>query len=315
MKSMLKFIAAAVIGAAALTACGGHYKKPDAVVVAQPDYKLTDTVVGTGTQALVTTDDTKRQRASVIYTGYLYDASKADGKGAKVESSLDNTPITITFTLGLGQPIAGTAYLPGLDHAVLGTGISGGTPMRVGGTRTAILPASLAYGAAARGPIYESGSTTAVKYPAIPANSPLVYDIQLVALSDVATPAYQPPPSDLVIETLAAGTGEGAAAGTEVSLRYTLWVYDGMRPETGYKGVQADINVDPTKSTFNVVINGGSVITGFNEGITGIKLGEKRRLTVPPAKGYGSVVSGLIPANSTLIFEVERVAKFTAPTT
>ena len=93
MKSMFQIVLAAAF-AAALTACGGGSNKtPTTVVVVQPAYKVTDTVVGTGTVAA--TGDL----VTINLVGYLYDASKADFKGAKVESSVDSGKPAAPFTL------------------------------------------------------------------------------------------------------------------------------------------------------------------------------------------------------------------------
>lgn len=316
MKSMLKFIAAAVIGAAALTACGGHYKKPDEVVVAQPDYKQTDTVAGTGATAAA------NLRAGIIYTGYLYDASKPDGKGAKVESTLDRADTVVSFTLGLGQPLTGTSYLVGLDRAVLGTATSPASPMKVGGSRTVVLPASLAYGLAQRNAVEVTTPAGAkISYPAIPSNSPMVYDIQLVALTDVATPVGDTPPTANVVKELTVGTGAMATSGKWVKVRYTLWVWDGMRAVLDYKGTQMDSNVSATNPLqFQVdgkTSTGSDLIKGFQYGVggwkdkdgnvvvEGMRVGGTRRITVIPADGYGSAGSGTIAPNTTLIFEIK----------
>ncbi len=58
---------------------------------------------------------------------------------------------------------------------------------------------------------------------------------------------------------------------------------------------------------FKFVLGAGQVILGWDEGLVGMKVGEKKTLTIPPEKGYGSQAVGSIPANSTLIFEVELV--------
>jgi FKBP-type peptidyl-prolyl cis-trans isomerase len=58
-----------------------------------------------------------------------------------------------------------------------------------------------------------------------------------------------------------------------------------------------------------VTIGEGRVIKGWEKGLQGIKVGEKRKLTIPPSMGYGAkdVGNGLIPANSTLIFDIEAI--------
>ncbi|HUC88939.1 MAG TPA: FKBP-type peptidyl-prolyl cis-trans isomerase [Candidatus Paceibacterota bacterium] len=76
-------------------------------------------------------------------------------------------------------------------------------------------------------------------------------------------------------------------------------------------GTVFDSNVDPKfghVEPFTFVLGAGQVIKGWDEGLVGMKVGEKKTLTIPPEKGYGAQAVGSIPANSTLIFDVELVA-------
>ncbi len=76
-------------------------------------------------------------------------------------------------------------------------------------------------------------------------------------------------------------------------------------------GVVFDSNVDPKFShvqPFVFTLGAGQVIQGWDEGLVGMKVGEKKTLTISPEKAYGSRAIGSIPANSTLIFDVELVA-------
>lgn len=76
-------------------------------------------------------------------------------------------------------------------------------------------------------------------------------------------------------------------------------------------GTVFDSNVDPKfkhVQPFEFKLGAGQVIKGWDEGLLGMKVGEKKTLTIPPEKGYGSQAQGPIPANSTLIFDVELVA-------
>lgn len=93
-----------------------------------------------------------------------------------------------------------------------------------------------------------------------------------------------------------------AKAGDVVSVNYTGRLED---------GTVFDSNVDPSfghVEPFVFPLGIGQVIPGWDEGIVGMKVGEKKTLTVPPEKGYGENAVGPIPANSTLIFEVEVLA-------
>ncbi len=98
------------------------------------------------------------------------------------------------------------------------------------------------------------------------------------------------------IEILKEGSGAEAKNGDTVSAHYT---------GTLENGIKFDSSVD-RGTPFSFKLGVGQVIKGWDLGILGMKLGEKRKLTIPPELAYGSnAVGGVIPVNSTLIFEVE----------
>ena len=101
----------------------------------------------------------------------------------------------------------------------------------------------------------------------------------------------------LIIEDLIVGDGAEAVKGKDITVHYTGWLTDGTK---------FDSSVD-RRQPFTLTLGVGEVIQGWDEGFGGMKVGGKRKLTIPPEMGYGSraVGSGLIPAHSTLIFEVE----------
>jgi FKBP-type peptidyl-prolyl cis-trans isomerase FkpA len=103
-------------------------------------------------------------------------------------------------------------------------------------------------------------------------------------------------PSGLVIEDLVVGDGDAASAGQRVSVHYTGWLTDGKKFDSSKDRGQP----------FMFSLGRGEVIRGWDEGVTGMKVGGKRKLTIPPDLGYGSRgAGGVIPANATLLFEVE----------
>ncbi|MFH1461935.1 MAG: FKBP-type peptidyl-prolyl cis-trans isomerase [bacterium] len=88
--------------------------------------------------------------------------------------------------------------------------------------------------------------------------------------------------------------------GQKVTVHYTGWL-----DENGQNGVKFDSSVD-RGNPFTFVIGVGQVIKGWDEGVVSMKVGEKRRLIIPSNLGYGPYGAGsVIPANATLIFEVE----------
>lgn len=91
------------------------------------------------------------------------------------------------------------------------------------------------------------------------------------------------------------GTGAEAVPGKTVSVHYTGTLTDGTKFDSS-----RDRN-----EPFNFPLGGGRVIKGWDEGVAGMKVGGKRKLTIPPTQGYGEQDMGKIPPNSTLLFDVE----------
>ena len=101
--------------------------------------------------------------------------------------------------------------------------------------------------------------------------------------------------SGLKMTDLKVGEGAVAENGSNVSVQYTGWLTD---------GTQFDSSVGRGPFTFR--IGAGQVIPGWDEGVKGMRVGGKRKLTIPPDLGYGaSGAGGVIPPNATLTFEVE----------
>lgn len=96
------------------------------------------------------------------------------------------------------------------------------------------------------------------------------------------------------------GTGPTAVAGKKLSMHYTGWLTDGKK---------FDSSLDRRGEPFEFTLGRGQVIKGWDEGVTGMKVGGKRQLKIPPAAGYGARGAGnVIPPNATLIFDVELLA-------
>ena len=102
--------------------------------------------------------------------------------------------------------------------------------------------------------------------------------------------------SGLKYDDLVQGDGAEATAGKRVSVHYTGWLTDGSK---------FDSSVD-RNSPFQFSLGAGMVIRGWDEGVQGMKIGGKRKLTIPPQLGYGERgAGGVIPPNATLVFDVE----------
>jgi FKBP-type peptidyl-prolyl cis-trans isomerase FkpA len=100
------------------------------------------------------------------------------------------------------------------------------------------------------------------------------------------------------------GNGNAAATGNVITVHYTGWLYHPTQPDQ--KGGQFDSSVG--LEPFSFTLGAGSVIEGWDRGLVGLKVGGLRRLVIPPSLAYGSVRSGVIPPEATLLFEVELLA-------
>jgi FKBP-type peptidyl-prolyl cis-trans isomerase len=109
--------------------------------------------------------------------------------------------------------------------------------------------------------------------------------------------------TELIVNDDAAGSGNEAAAGRQVTVHYTGWLYDEGRAD--HKGQKFDSSRDRNEP-FAFRLGAGQVIPGWDQGVAGMKVGGRRTLTIPPQLGYGSQgAGGVIPPNATLLFEVE----------
>lgn len=101
------------------------------------------------------------------------------------------------------------------------------------------------------------------------------------------------------------GNGEEAEVGKTVNVHYTGWLYDENAPDK--KGKKFDSSFD-RKEHFSFMLGAGRVIKGWDQGVTGMKVGGQRTLIIPSSMAYGSRGAGnIIPPNATLIFDVELV--------
>jgi len=107
----------------------------------------------------------------------------------------------------------------------------------------------------------------------------------------------------LTMKTLKNGYGRAAVAGDIASVHYTGWLYDEGSPDG--RGDKFDSSVDRGQE-FPFPVGEGRVIKGWDEGVVGMLIGEKRELTIAPELAYGNRGAGsVIPPGATLVFEVE----------
>ena len=103
-------------------------------------------------------------------------------------------------------------------------------------------------------------------------------------------------PDGLKIQDTVVGTGALADNGMSVAVHYTGWLTDGTPFDSSRDRGQP----------FTFVLGAGQVIRGWDEGVKGMHVGGKRKLTIPPDLGYGARgAPGTIPPNATLVFDVE----------
>lgn len=103
----------------------------------------------------------------------------------------------------------------------------------------------------------------------------------------------------LKIEDITVGSGKEAKAKDKVTVHYTGWLTDGKKFDSSLDRGQP----------FSFTLGVGQVIQGWDQGFAGMKVGGKRKLTIPPHMGYGAHgAGGIIPPNATLVFEVELIS-------
>jgi FKBP-type peptidyl-prolyl cis-trans isomerase len=103
-------------------------------------------------------------------------------------------------------------------------------------------------------------------------------------------------PSGLKYEDQVVGTGTAAKSGDTVEVHYTGWLTNGTKFDSSHD----------RRRPFSFTLGQGRVIKGWDEGVAGMQVGGKRKLTIPADLGYGSRgAGGVIPPNAELLFEVE----------
>lgn len=117
--------------------------------------------------------------------------------------------------------------------------------------------------------------------------------------SDVSSLPAQSSPSGLTWYVLQEGAGPVAQRGQTVDVHYTGWLTDGTKFDSSHD------RGEPIRFPLGM----GKVIKGWDEAVSGMKVGERRQLRIPPELGYGARgAGGVIPPGATLLFDVELVA-------
>lgn len=241
----------------------------------EPDSTLGDTITtDSGLQYIIwKKGDGEKAEAgdnvSVNYDGRLLDGSQFDSSYKRGKP--------FSFPLGGGRVIKG--WDEGIAY------------LNVGDSATLIIPSDLGYGSMDR--------------PNIPANSTLVFHVELEDVKKVVKPEpYDVAGKDTIFKgsglkyiKLNETDGKAVTAGATVAVHYTGYLLDGTIFDSSISRGEP----------ISFPIGQGRVIKGWDEGIAYLKVGEKARLIIPSDLGYGSRAMGPIPANATLIFDVELV--------
>jgi len=206
------------------------------------------------------------------------DWSKDSTKAAQAIGSTQRMGKPIKFLLKEGTFIKGSTE-----------GIEG---MKVGGTRTIVIPSELAYGKQGIGPIPPNTDIKAT-ITLVDAREPIVAN-----LWDVDTTKYKTTKDGLKYVIIEEGEGAKPDSGDLVTVNYSGFL---AKDSTKF-----DSSVERDEP-FTFTLGTGKVIQGWEEGIALLRKGGKARLVIPPALGYGTRPMRVIPPNSTLIFDVELV--------
>lgn len=149
-------------------------------------------------------------------------------------------------------------------------------------------------------PVPTPAPATSLPAVACPVQSPGTTSDNFSEVAHLSTAA-----GGLQTADITAGSGAAVVSGDSLTVQYTGWLPN---------GTVFDSSRSAGRQPFTFVIGAGRVIRGWDLGLIGMRVGGKRRLVIPPSLGYGARATGCIPANSTLIFDVE-VLSATPPST
>jgi FKBP-type peptidyl-prolyl cis-trans isomerase len=149
--------------------------------------------------------------------------------------------------------------------------------------------------AESQSPAQADAAATPSESPGEPVTDPR--DVAFAPELQIDLAAMERRASGLYVQVLAEGEGPAAVSGDAMGVDYTVWLSDGR---------VLDSSFDHTPpAPLPMVLNETSLITGWTEGVTGMRLGEKRRLVVPFDLAYGAAGRPGVPPYATLVFEVE----------
>jgi peptidylprolyl isomerase len=238
-----------------------------------------DDSLGTGTEAEM------NKLVTVHFKGWMVRDS------SDLFKSWDKDPQRMAYSIGnsyeRNQPIkfvlGDSAFVKGIDEGIVG--------MKKGGIRTIIIPSKLAYGEKGIG--------------GIPPNTDLKMTVELIDVKDrvvvkpwdVPESKFKTTPSGLKYAVIKEGEGEYADSGQVVTVNYSGYLENGTLFDSS---VERD-------EPISFVLGMQQVIKGWDEGLKLMKKGSKVKFIIPPDLAYGRINLGKIPANSTLVFDIEML--------
>jgi peptidylprolyl isomerase len=271
----MKIYSLLIASALVLSACNGGGSSDESAATEETTVKTLDS--GVKVEILEAGDGVlpqQGQKVSVHYKGMLLDSSEFDNSFKRGEP--------ITFKIGVGQVI------PGWDQGI--------AQLSKGARAILTIPADQAYGAMER--------------PGIPANSTLVFEVEMVDIQEAPAPIAHEPyntegiepivtPSGLKIYMVEEGTGAQAAAGKNVEVHYYGMLEDGTKFDNSFERGEP----------ITFMLGQGRVIPGWEEGIAMLSEGAKAQLVIPSDLAYGDRgAGGVIPPGATLIFDVDLLS-------
>ncbi len=259
-----------------LLTIGGCSQKPN-VVTLKSGLRYVEDTVGTGSAAK------KGDLLTINFTGWIIKDSSDLYKDWDKDTSKTKFRIATTRIRNIPFKflLDGQSFINGSDEGIEG--------MKVGGTRTIIIPSRLAYGPMGMGPI--------------PPNSNLKLQVQLVSAKqpviakewNVDSTKLKTTKDGLKYAIIQKGTGPDVTDGNIVTVNYTGYLINGEKFDSS---IERD-------EPFSFKVGAHTVIDGWEEGVKLMNKGAKARFVIPPSLAYGNRAIGKIPPNSTVIFDVE----------
>jgi len=163
-------------------------------------------------------------------------------------------------------------------------------------TKTAAALAALLTACASEDTVPEPEPLTAEREAPAPAPIATVYAPEL----NVDLERMEETDTGLYYEVLSLGSGDLVEPGDTAVVHYTGWLPDGTKFDSSRDRGEP----------FSFPVGGGQVIAGWDQGVSGMAVGETRKLVIPPHLGYGAAgAGGVIPPNATLVFDIELLGK------